>query len=67
MGKKRSGSNMFVQNMLILGYIGLVTFYLFNDFLMFEERKNQNGTNIQSGDRSNRSEPQSMFVESLQY
>lgn len=40
MGKKRSASSMFIQNMLILAYIGLVTFYLFNDFLMFEERKN---------------------------
>ena len=29
---------LFFTNFLIIIYLGIITFYLFNDFLMFEER-----------------------------
>ena len=60
---------LFLTNVLIMIYLGVISFYMFNDFFMFEQRHHHgasmeptNGNNVTSNSTS-----KSMVLESAQY
>lgn len=61
---------LFATNILIILYLGLISFYMFNDFLMFEQRHHHNHGAMEPTSGQNtttNSTSQSMVIESAQY
>jgi len=52
---------LFLSNLILVIYLGLITFYLFKDFLLFEGFKSHNHTDGANGEKT------SMFKESAAY
>ena len=44
---------MWFSNVVILVYIGLISFYLFNDFFMYEEIKNEKNGRLIGSESAN--------------
>lgn len=59
---------LFAINILIIIYLGLITFFMFNDFLMYEEHHHavQPVKEVVDGKNQTTTKP-SMFVESAKY